>query len=289
MAGPWDASLLPMPVFLLFACFANFAFLWKSMMRLKSSPHSVFSRALVGQAVGELCWVLPCFVQCFITLANGEEGDWFQGYLAGQGGRSTGCNVMGFYSMFSLIAGMGTTVVMAWLSSTPAEKLPSVRTITWSLVAMIPVALFYGMVPLVGIGAYKFSSPICYFDWYDPAHAVLILLWTLPMLVLGCGFLLRAALKRPILFLHLTVFVLGWGLWPPAALIGLSGADMPNYFMIVGGVLGHGQALVNPLLYGIIWNSQYTEEVQHKVIDMADGKAPSDEEIGANANAVAGG
>lgn len=262
-----------MPAFLLFATIANFAFLGKAIKRLAKSPDSAMSRALVGQAIGELCWVFPCFVQCFISLVNGTDGEWAQDYIPEQGGHSAGCDVMGFYSMFSLVAGMGTTVIMSWLSSTGTapEASPSSKTITRLLLAMIPVALFYALAPLMGIGSYKYIHPICYYDWYHPAHSILIFLWTVPMLGLGSVLMGRAAIKRPVLWLHLSTFVAGWGLWPPAALIGLSGAAMPQHFMIIGGVLGHGQALVNPLLYGIIWNSAYPDEALYAGTGTAEG------------------
>lgn len=258
-----------MPAFLFFAAIANMAFLVKATRRLVKFPESTLSRALVGQAVGELCWVLPCFVQCLINFVIGTNGEWAQSYVPDQGGHSAGCDVMGFYSLFSLIAGMGTTVIMSWLSSTTPQTAPSKNTITWLLLGMIPVALVYAVLPLLGVGAYKYIAPICYYDWYHPVHAVLILLWTVPMLGLGMVLMGRAALKRPVLWLHFSTFVVGWGLWPPAALVGLSGGVMPEHLMIIGGVLGHGQALVNPLLYGIIWNSAYPEDVVHTAIQPA--------------------
>jgi len=48
-------------------------------------------------------------------------------------------------------------------------------------------------------------------------------------------------------------FVSAWCLWIPAAFIGLSGGTFPDGYMISGAVLGHAQAIVNPLLYGVWW------------------------------------
>lgn len=247
-----------MPVFLLIASIANGAFLVRATRRLIAAPQSSMSRALLGQAVAELCWVLPCFVQCSIVLAKGSDGGWYQGYAYDK----TGCNAMGFYSVFSLVAGMGTTVIMGLLTalSIAQRAQPSPMKITAAIAGVFFLALIYAILPLLGAGEYKYIAPICYYDWYEPLHSALVLLWSFPAFVAGTALLGYSALKRPILTLHLLTFVVGWFLWLPAAIIGLSKSEMPSYFMIVGGVLGHGQALVNPILYGLVWDSAFPSE-----------------------------
>ena len=51
-------------------------------------------------------------------------------------------------------------------------------------------------------------------------------------------------------------FTSAWLLWLIASPIGLSGAAFPNGYMLIGGILGHSQALVNPFIYGIRWRAQ---------------------------------
>lgn len=60
-------------------------------------------------------------------------------------------------------------------------------------------------------------------------------------------------------------FVSAWVLWIPGGIIGLAGGaegtafpDMfPTGYMIAGGLLGHAQAMLNPVLYGIFWRSWF--------------------------------
>eukprot|EP00413_Alexandrium_margalefii_P048252 CAMPEP_0204610850 /NCGR_PEP_ID=MMETSP0661-20131031/61719_1 /ASSEMBLY_ACC=CAM_ASM_000606 /TAXON_ID=109239 /ORGANISM="Alexandrium margalefi, Strain AMGDE01CS-322" /LENGTH=274 /DNA_ID=CAMNT_0051622677 /DNA_START=3 /DNA_END=827 /DNA_ORIENTATION=- len=256
--GAWSSGYLAMPLFLLAASVANGLFLARATKRLLRAPRSSLSRALMGQAVAELVWVLPCFVQCMIVFAKGSDGGWYQGYEADR----TGCNVMGFYSVYSLVAGMGTTVIMALLSALSVCKKPqpSPARTTAAVAGVFGLALVYAVLPLLGAGKYKYISPICYYDWYEPLHSVLVLVWSLPALCAGSALLGVGAWKRPILSLHLLAFLGGWILWLPASIIGLSKSTMPEHMMIVGGVLGHGQALVNPILYGLVWDSTFPED-----------------------------
>lgn len=266
MADAWDTKNIPMPLFLFISCVANCAFLWNSMKRLAAAPKSVLSIALVAQAVAELCWAIPCFIQCAIVYMKGTEGGWYQGYE----NDATGCDIMGFYSLFSLVAGMGTTVILAFMTDclVMGRPLPDLTRTLAVIAAIFALGLLYASLPLMGLHHYKYISPICYYDWYDVSHSVLILLWTVPALVLGTVFFSRAALRQPLLIPHLCTFSFCWVLWIPAAIIGLSNSEMPDKMMIVGGLLGHGQALVDPLLYGVIWNSAFPEMSETKVIDL---------------------
>jgi len=257
MVQAWDFQNLPMPVFLLASCIANAAFLWVSIRRLVRVPQSVLSRALAAQAIAELCWTVPCFLQCAVVYAKGSESAWFQGY----GDDSFGCKIMGFYSVFSLVAGMGTTVIMALVTErTVMEKpLPGLTPTTIVILALFALALLYACLPLMGMHRYTFGHPICYYDWYDVSHSTLILLWTVPALIAGMILFARAALKRRVFVLHFCTFSFCWALWIPAAVIGLADIEMPTNYILAGAVLGHGQALVDPLLYGLVWNSAIPE------------------------------
>lgn len=253
----WQGGDAGMPIFLLFASVANLVFLKYAITKLYESPQSVPSRAQLGCAAAELCWVLPCLVQCWITFAKGHDGQWYQG------NSGVGCDVMGFYSVFSLFAGTGTTVVMAIVTDqTASHKELNPTVVGSSIILLFCMGLLFACLPLWGVGEYKFVQVICYYDWYNTAHATIILLWMIPALVVGCFFLTRAMLTtgRAEIGAMLVAFVGGWILWPPAAIIGLSGSTMPAHMMIAGGVLGHAQALVNPFLYGILWERVFPAE-----------------------------
>lgn len=226
-------------------------------MRFANAPRSVLSRALVAQAIAELCWTVPCFLQCAVVYVKGEGGAWFQGYEDD----AFGCKLMGFYSIFSLVAGMGTTVVMALVTERVVmqKPLPDLTKATMVIFALFVLAFFYASLPLMGLHRYTYGHPICYYDWYEPSHSILILLWTVPALIFGMFLFARAALKQRIFVLHFCTFSFCWILWVPAAVIGLAGIDMPANYILSGALIGHGQALVDPLLYGLMWNSAIPE------------------------------
>jgi hypothetical protein len=258
-----------MPLYLFGASLANCCFTVVAVRRLWKAPQSGLNRALVAQAIGELCWVLPCFVQCFITFAKGTHGEWYQGFK-GTEANSTGCDVMGFYSLFSLVAGMGTTVLMAIMSERvlAGKTLPKRFVVDVAIVAIFSLAFLYAILPIAGMHRYKYIAPICYYDWYEASHSVLVLLWNVPALLVGTAFLAKCAHHKSAMLPHCFTYFLSWMLWPPAACIGLAGADMPKHMMIVGGVLGHGQAMINPILYGIVWTKAFPEAAyEAEVVD----------------------
>merc|ERR1712166_1487550 len=61
--------------------------------------------------------------------------------------------------------------------------------------------------------------------------------------------------------LSLIIFPLGfwsgWLLWPVASGYGLAESPIPDHMLISGAVMGHLQALLNPLLYGIYWRARF--------------------------------
>merc|ERR1712046_554243 len=108
--------------------------------------------------------------------AKGTKGDWYQGYKDEEA-NSTGCDVMGFYSLYSLVAGMGTTVLMAFMSERvlAGKPLPQLCVVNSVIAAIFALAFFYATLPLLGMHRYKYIAPICYYDWYETSHSVLIL------------------------------------------------------------------------------------------------------------------
>ena len=97
-----DLGSLGMTIFLLLGLLANIPFFLRSLFDALSMRRSKFfpsaPPALLTTSFTELCWVLPCFVQCAIQLFNGN-GPWTAATS------KIGCDVMGFYSVFSSISG----------------------------------------------------------------------------------------------------------------------------------------------------------------------------------------
>jgi len=211
-----------------------------------------------------------------MVFAKGTKGEWYQG------SEGVGCDIMGFYSLFSLVAGMGTTVLMAFLSERvlAGKALPKTSVVNAVIAGIFALAFIYAVLPLLGMHRYKFIAPICYYDWYETSHSILILLWNVPALIAGTVLLARCTWHRSIMSTHLLAYFLSWMLWAPAAVIGLADATMPQHMMIAGAVLGHGQALINPILYGLVWTAAFPEKEytgETRVVDASvKGKAVDD-------------
>jgi hypothetical protein len=84
VAMAWSAGSAGMPSFLFIAGIFNAIFLVRAIkdVRSKGKPMSGSpSVALLLAAISEWCWVLPCFVQCFVIFSTGNGRNRF------------GCNV----------------------------------------------------------------------------------------------------------------------------------------------------------------------------------------------------
>ena len=138
--------------------------------------------------------------------------------------------------------------------------------------------------PLMGVGNFANTNEgFCYFDFFEPALAAILLALTLPTILSTVGLLvvsMRAEGRWPRrldLLLMLLSFLSAWLLWVPASLIGLSQQPFPRHYMITGGVSGHAQALLNPYVYGIRWRRSALElatradvaKVQDKDVEVA--------------------
>jgi len=89
---------------------------------------------------------------------------------------------------------------------------------------------------------------------------VLLLVVTLPTLIVTTGLLVLAVRRdewpsQCDLYLMGASFLSAWALWVPACFIGLAGAAFPDRYMIMGGIMGHAQAIINPIVYGLRWRS----------------------------------
>ena len=202
--------------------------------------------ALLTTSLAELCWVLPCLVQCAIQLFNGA-GPW------SPASSKVGCDTMGFYSVFASMSGMTSTVWVSLLTYRAARGAPlSARASTLAGAIILGGSAFVAALPFMGAGSFKYTGEgFCYFDWHHPCLAAVLLAITLPSIV-ATTTLLTLTYRHggwpsgADLLLMLGAFLSAWTLWVPAAFIGLSGAPFPRHYMISGGILGHAQALINP-------------------------------------------
>jgi len=216
---------------------------------LPAAPPALFTIAL-----SEFCWVLPCLVQCAITLFKGTAGDWSP--LS-----PLGCDVMGAYSVFASISGMLSTLWVAVLTSRSSRGASGMSTRASIIVgaSVIVGSAIFSALPFFGVGSFAYTGEgFCYFDWHDKSLATLMLVVTLPAICATVALLIMSIARggwasQVDIILMGVGFLSAWILWVPACLIGLAGAAFPQHFMIAGGVMGHAQALLNPYIYGIRW------------------------------------
>jgi len=257
-----EINHLPMPLYLLIASIANLTFLGRSILDNLGAAESkvAVNRFLLFMASAELCWVVPCFVQCFIVFVKGTKGDWSPDE------EDSGCDVQGFYSVFSATVGQLMGLLAGWLTLQASRSRPiSSELVTGLCSAIFAGSLIISSIPFMGAGEFKYSGEgFCYFDWHDTTHLVLTLIISLVSLVGGVTFFVLAAIGDPtnrlVILLFPLAFLFGWCLWPIAASIGLSTSSIPDHMLITGAILGHMQALINPALYGLVWREMFARE-----------------------------
>eukprot|EP00966_Prymnesium_polylepis_P299830 6928652-Prymnesium_polylepis.1 len=90
-----EAGNAGMPTFLFVSAIANAVFLVRVVKDLRGDTALAGSPsvAMLLSACAELCWVLPCFIQCVLVFFVGDEelGDFSPL-------QSFGCDFQGFYS-----------------------------------------------------------------------------------------------------------------------------------------------------------------------------------------------
>ena len=269
-----------LPTYLLLASLANVAFLRRAVRdaRERASAHAL---ALLALALAELCWVLPCFAQCALTFYdNGAR--WWVPARAG-----VGCTVMGFYSVFASVAGQLLTAQIAALSllaaSARGERLAAAprdaRRCARRSALLLAASLGVAAVPLARDGGFASSGDgFCYIDWSDPAQVAPMMAVTAPCMAVVVASYYRLARDdadgrgRVLWPIALFVYVSAWALWVPAAGLGLASSrpypDMfPSGYMLAGAVLGHAQAWINPLLYGVYWRARFVADDKRQRVE----------------------
>lgn len=218
----FDNGMWQMPMFLLVASVFNIAFLvvaakdaWRA--HDGDTPQRHDGRiALLTMAVAELVWVLPCFVQCFLVWAGGN-GHWWSPH------DGLGCDIQGFYSLFSSLAGMMCAAQMAFatfcfVSTSP----PKFRAATASCVLMA-VGFIVSLLALLSAGGYKYSGEgFCYADWHSTFAVILMDLVLVPstvvvivsyVAVMKSAHYSAALPHKGVWALFGGYFLLSWSLW----------------------------------------------------------------------------
>jgi len=274
----YDNTLFP--VYLFFASIANVIFLYiaaRDLSQGKSDRAS--SWVILSLAVAELLWCVPCWLQCLARMIS-DDGDYW--WIPNAPSYSVGCDLMGFYSIFASVSGMLLVLVialMSYCSLVIKEKLTVQNTLILIVVAY-GVALLECMFPIFGVGSFRYSGEgFCYIDWSDLGQAICMEIVTYPAFIVTSYLFACCAMhkeepegeglgmsvtKRPCWWwsLFAVSYMSAWVLWIPAIFIGQDNSQpypkmFPEGYMVSGGALGHLQAVLNPLLYGILWRSWY--------------------------------
>merc|ERR1711988_377397 len=272
-------TLWQLPVFLFFGSIANGVFLFMAIRDHATSTDVASTRALLALAVAELAWVLPCFLQCLLTLFSDGGLEWWVA-----GGSATGCDMMGFYSVFASVSGQMLVTQLAYITYSVLVRQQRVSSLMVTVATLVSfaLALFVALLPFFGVGSFAFSGEgFCYIDWSNAGQAVIMELVTVPTMLATTFFFGSAALAsdstdvadatcvrepppppRQWWWMFWAAYASAWVLWIPGAFIGLGSDEpfpemFPKGYMITGAVMGHLQALINPALYGLRWREWF--------------------------------
>ena len=182
------------------------------------------------------------------------------------GDDSFGCKFMGWYSTFSLFSMMGSHCLVAFYlmklqlhNGGGREKRGSPPNFWDSPMGLLALALFilvaaclFGSMPLLQGDGYRLTNGgFCYADFTNTTQAAVIMSVDLAFLSLSTALWFKIG-RWTDYWLFYGVFFATWVLWVPATIYGIAtGKEISSPYMLIGAVIGHGNALVNPLLYGI--------------------------------------
>lgn len=159
---------LIMPLYLFVGTIANLAFLYNSFRDFyaKRTSNSV---ALFSFSVASISWVLPCWIQCTMVFFD-DTSDWTPSKEV------WGCDLMGFYSVFSSLAGMSLAVLISYLTFNSAmQKVVPTRFTIFVSFCIYIISMIFALFPFMGVGEYKFSGEgFCYFDFLNTTHIVIL-------------------------------------------------------------------------------------------------------------------
>lgn len=281
-----------MPIYLFVASIANGYFVYQSTRDVLKPNSGGDGVVLFALSISELTWVVPCCVQCFFTFADVRPREDYQPTEEG----GTGCDVMGFYSVFASISGQLLAMLIAAVTYDATKRQHDTAIISrgnaviFSMLAIF-LTVFLSLFPFYGIGEFKYSGEgFCYFDWTNTVHIVVLELVSIVSMIVTIFFFLRAYVNvrrnqagifgcsranvSTMIAIMALNHIVAWFLWIPAGFMGSTYDtmdDFPSGYMLTGAILGHGQALVNPFVYGWIWRAW----MQHSASDVTSIKATS--------------
>lgn len=255
-----DTNQLGMAIFLLIAAGFNLWFVVSSCRRAffakasdgKIAPsYQLLSSAVVTMASFDILWVWLCMIQCWNNTFHQNS------FNQNSGDDSFGCKFMGWYSTFSLVSMMGSHCLVAYyLMNHSKDAEPSFLNskkgwMALSTTLLIAACLFASMPLMQGDGYKLTSGGFCYADFTNTAQASTILGFTLAFLALSTGLWVKIGQWGEYWYYY-TIFFCTWILWVPAASYGIAqGEEIPSPYMLVGAIVGHANAIINPILYGL--------------------------------------
>ncbi|KAL3922110.1 MAG: hypothetical protein SGILL_002378 [Bacillariaceae sp.] len=156
--------------------------------------------------------------------------------------------------------------------------------------ALLASASLFASMPLIQGDGYKLTSGgFCYSDFTNKAQSSVILSVILFFLTIA-GLLWMKINRWSQYWYFVVIFFSTWLLWIPATSYGIAtGEEIPSPYMIVGAIVGHGNAIVNPLLYGIqlfrlLDNTGGSNKIESK--ELLDAEDPKIEVSGDNQQIV---
>jgi Na+/proline symporter len=164
---------------------------------------------------------------------------------------------MGWYSSFSLVGMMGSHCLVAnYLKNLYQRETEGCTENTTNFMvlclSLLVGASVFASVPMIQGDGYKLTTGgFCYSDFTNKAQSSVILTVVLLFLIMA-GLLWIRINRWGQYWYFVVVFFATWLLWVPATSYGIAtGEEIPSPYMIIGAIVGHGNAIVNPLLYGI--------------------------------------
>merc|ERR1712216_560100 len=109
-------------------------------------------RYLVFLSLSEPAWVLPCFVQCFVIFIDSNQGEWSPTQ------EGWGCDLQGFYSVYSATSGQLMGMLGAFLTSQAVKQADSSTTsVSISCLSASALSLLIALLPFIGVGEFKYG------------------------------------------------------------------------------------------------------------------------------------
>lgn len=264
-----NTDQLFMACFLTLCALMNLWFIVTSHRRATTKPtevkpdtaaYQLLSNATYAMALFDFPWVFFCFVQCWYNVfTSGQEP-----FNQSSGPNNVGCKFMGWYSSFSLYAMMGSHCLVAYYlyhllkvrrSSNDDPTLTGFLSTTkgfFTLASIIlVVACVLGLLPLIeGSGYLLTNSGFCYSDFTNRSQSIVMITYVIIMLALSTTLWLQIGMAK--FWVYYTFFFITWFLWIPACAYGIANGIQLKYpYLLVGAIIGHGNALINPILYGL--------------------------------------